>query len=69
MRTFCEFADSGVVSGQYLLPVAVKAVESAERALLLAVRQARTEGVTWRAIGDLLGTSGPAAHQRFSKLV
>lgn len=36
-------------------------------ALLLAVRQARSEGMTWEVIGDLLGVTKSAAHQRFSK--
>lgn len=69
MRTFCELADSGQVGGRYLLPVAAQAAAQAERALVLAVRQARAEGVTWQAIGDLLGVTRSAAHQRFSKLV
>lgn len=41
----------------------------AGRALTLAVRQARAEGMTWQRIGDLLGVTRSAAHQRFSKLV
>lgn len=69
MRTFCELADSDVVGGRYLLPVAVDAAVHADRALVFAVRKARAEGVTWQAIGDLLGVTRSAAHQRFSKLV
>lgn len=38
-------------------------------ALVLAVAQARAKKMTWRQIGDLLGVSPQAAHQRFSKLV
>lgn len=69
MRTFCELADTGAVGGRYLLPVAAEAAVQSERALVLAVRKARAEGVTWQAIGDLLGVTRSAAHQRFSKLV
>lgn len=36
-----------------------------ERALVLAVRQARVSGLTWRQIGDLLGVTPQAAHKRF----
>lgn len=38
-----------------------------DRALTLSVRQARADGLTWEAIGDLLGVTKSAAHQRFSK--
>jgi hypothetical protein len=40
-----------------------------QRALTLAVRQGRASGLTWEQIGDLLGVTRSAAHQRFSKLV
>lgn len=36
-------------------------------ALTLAVRQARAAGLTWEQIGDLLGVTKSAAHQRFSR--
>lgn len=39
-----------------------------DRALSLAVRQARAAGLTWRQIGDLLGVTPQAAHKRFSKV-
>jgi len=42
---------------------------TAERHTIEAVRQARNEGVAWSAIGALLGTSGEAARQRYSRLV
>lgn len=48
--------------------VGVLAVDHAERALLLAVRQARAAGRTWEAIGCALGVSTSGAHQRFSKI-
>ena len=37
----------------------------AERHLLEAVRQARDSGMSWAAIGLLVGTSGEAARQRY----
>jgi len=40
-----------------------------DRALTLAVRQARAAGLTWEQIGDLLGVTKQAAHLRFSKVV
>ncbi|MGV1009455.1 MAG: hypothetical protein ACOYBY_12700 [Dermatophilaceae bacterium] len=36
-----------------------------ERHLLKAVRQARDSGMSWAAIGLLVGTSGEAARQRY----
>lgn len=41
----------------------------AEKDLLDAVREARKSGLTWSAIGSLLGTTGEAARQRYGKLV
>lgn len=38
----------------------------AERSVSDAVARARTDGWSWRAIGDLIGTSGEAARQRYS---
>lgn len=37
----------------------------AEEALSKAVAQARTDGHSWATIGDMLGTSGEAARQRY----
>lgn len=51
------------------LDYGVKAVDHAERALLLAVRQARADGHSWQLIGDHLGVTRQAAHLRFSKLM
>ena len=48
-----------------LLREAVLARSEAERTLADRVKQAREEGFSWRAIGDLLGTSGEAARQRY----
>lgn len=37
----------------------------AERSIVAAVGRARASGYSWRTIGDLLGTSGEAARQRY----
>ncbi len=37
----------------------------AERKLLEAVRTARESGMSWSAIGSMVGTSGEAARQRY----
>lgn len=57
-------------------PAAVAALRSAvmersaaERHLIEAVRQARAAHLSWSAIGTLVGTSGEAARQRYSKKV
>lgn len=68
MTTAVELIDGGFTA-RHLLPVAVQAVEHAEAALVLSVRQARADGLSWRHIGDLLGVTAQAAHQRFSKRV
>lgn len=41
---------------------------AAEREVLDAVRNARAVGVSWASIGHLVGTSGEAARQRYSRL-
>lgn len=41
----------------------------ADRAMVLAVRQARSAGLTWEQIGELAGVTKSAVHQRFSKRV
>jgi len=46
---------------------AVLARSDAERALAERIWQAHASGHSWRSIGDLLGTSGEAARQRYSK--
>lgn len=47
------------------LRAAVAEQSSAERHVLDAVRLARESGMSWAAIGSLLGTSGEAARQRY----
>lgn len=44
---------------------AVVARSDAERAVKLAVDQARQHGFSWSFIGALIGTSGEAARQRY----
>lgn len=41
----------------------------AERLLLEHIAKARREHMSWNAIGEILGTSGEAARQRYGKLV
>lgn len=40
----------------------------AERGLVVAVRDARSAGMSWNVIGQVVGTSGEAARQRYGKL-
>lgn len=68
MVTAVELLDAGF-GGRHLLGVAAQAVRHAEALELLAVRQARAEGLTWEQIGGLLGVAKQSAHQRFSKRV
>ena len=44
---------------------AVVGRSEAERSIQRAVTEARQRGYSWRAIGELLGTSGEAARQRY----
>lgn len=43
--------------------------ERVEWAMLSVIGEARTEGVTWAAIGDALGVTKQAAQQRFAPYV
>lgn len=40
--------------------------DTAERELADAVRAAREKRLSWRAVGEAIGTSGEAARQRYS---
>ena len=40
--------------------------DSAERELADAVRAAREQRLSWREVGEAIGTSGEAARQRYS---
>ncbi len=52
-----------------LLRAAVAERSEAERHLLDAVTRARKVGMSWAAIGTLVGTSGEAARQRYASKV
>lgn len=52
-----------------LLRAAVAERSEAERHLLAAVGRARRAGMSWAAIGALVGTSGEAARQRYASKV
>ena len=54
---------------EYLLERAALARARSEREIVDAVTAARTKGVSWQRIGDLLGTSGQAAQQRYGAVV
>jgi hypothetical protein len=54
---------------EYLLQRAALARARSERQIVDAVVAARHAGVTWARIGELLGTSGQAAQQRYSAVV
>ena len=58
--------DAGAVA---LLRAAVAERSEAERHLLDAVTQARKAGMSWAAIGTLVGTSGEAVRQRYASKV
>jgi len=58
--------DPGAVA---LLRSAVAERSAAERHMLAAVQAAREAGLSWAAIGSLVGTSGEAARQRYSDKV
>lgn len=40
--------------------------DAAERELAAAVQAAREQRLSWREVGDAIGTSGEAARQRYS---
>lgn len=54
---------------EYLLERAVLARARGERQILDAVSAARTKGVSWQRIGELLGTSAQAAQQRYAAVI
>lgn len=47
------------------LRAAVVSRSDAERAILKAVEDARQQGYSWAFIGNIIGTSGEAARQRY----
>jgi hypothetical protein len=52
---------------EYLLQRAAIAQANSERELTHAVDRAREAGWSWRRIGEQLGTSSQAAHQRYGR--
>ena len=62
-------ADEVDVAAASALRTAVHERSSAERHLLEAIHEARVAGLSWAAIGQLVGTSGEAARQRYGKRV
>jgi hypothetical protein len=54
---------------EYLLQRAVVARAHSEQQLLDAVVHARHAGMSWNAIGMILGTSAQAAQQRYGDMV
>ncbi len=54
---------------EYLLSRAALARARSERQIVDAVVAARSAGISWARIGELLGTSAQAAQQRYSAVV
>lgn len=54
---------------EYLLERAALARARGERQIVDAVTAARTKGVPWQRIGELLGTSAQAAQQRYGAVI
>ena len=54
---------------EYLLTRAALARARSERQIVDAVVAARSAGISWARIGELLGTSAQAAQQRYSAVV
>lgn len=61
--------DEGKASPLVGLRLAAVRRAQADRALLDAVSDARNHQISWAAIGDVIGTSGEAARQRYGELV
>ena len=62
-------ADEVDAAAVRMLRAAVAERSEAERHLLEAVKQARKVGMSWSAIGTIVGTSGEAARQRYARRV
>ena len=54
---------------EYLLERAAAARAQSERQVVDAVAGARSKGISWRRIGELLGTSAQAAQQRYGAFI
>lgn len=54
---------------EYLLHRAALNRARSEREVVVAVVRARAEGVSWKRVGEILGTSAQAAQQRYGDVV
>lgn len=54
---------------EYLLERAALTRARSERQIVDAVTAARAKNVSWQRIGELLGTSGQAAQQRYGAVI
>lgn len=54
---------------EYLLERATIARARSERQVVDAITAARSRGMSWQKIGDILGTSAQAAQQRYGEVV
>jgi hypothetical protein len=54
---------------EYLLERATIARARSERQIVEAITAARSAGLSWQRIGDILGTSAQAAQQRYGAAV
>jgi hypothetical protein len=54
---------------EYALERAVVAQARGERQILDAVRTARSKGISWQRIGEILGTSAQAAQPRYGAVI
>lgn len=54
---------------EYLLRRAALARARSERGVVDAVTAARSSGISWNRIGEILGTSAQAAQQRYGAVV
>lgn len=54
---------------EYLLRRAALARARSEREVVDAVSAARSSGISWNKIGEILGTSAQAAQQRYGAIV
>ncbi len=71
-RTFEEYQPSAGDERrfeEYLLERAVLQRARGERQIVDAITAARSSGITWSKIGQILGTSAQAAQQRYGDVV
>jgi hypothetical protein len=68
IQQILDHADERSVE-ECLLELAVLERARSERQIVDAVTKARAKNVPWQRIGELLGTSAPAAQQRYGAVV